>query len=135
MHCPQRVSVCGSTRQNPRQTAKFTARQDAGIRRIHDSGDCTIREIAGIVTTTQPTIYRSLARTQSAAATVAAPAEPDHSDTDASGDSAVSVAIGADRMSTALRSVRDRWTTVPRPGRGWERVAGWSAQPGAVCPQ
>lgn len=59
---------------------KFTARQDAEVRRMRDSGNYTIREIAGIFTTTRPTIYRSLTRTQPAAAAVEAPAEQHHPD-------------------------------------------------------
>jgi len=52
--------------------ASFTTAQDAEIRRMHDSGDYTIREIAGIFASSRPTIYRSLARTQPTATTPAA---------------------------------------------------------------
>lgn len=42
---------------------KFTKRQDREVRRMHDSGDYTIVEIAELFNTTRPTIYRSLERT------------------------------------------------------------------------
>lgn len=46
----------------------FTRRQDAEVRRMRDSGDYTISEIAELFSTTRPTIYRSLARTSPDAA-------------------------------------------------------------------
>ena len=42
---------------------KFSSNQDREVRRMHDSGDYTIGEIAELFSTTRPTIYRSLART------------------------------------------------------------------------
>lgn len=48
---------------------KFSGRQDNEVRRMRDSGDYTIGEIAELFNTTRPTIYRSLARTKPDAST------------------------------------------------------------------
>ena len=42
----------------------FSPAQDREVRRMHDSGDYRIGEIAEIFSVTRPTIYRSLARTR-----------------------------------------------------------------------
>lgn len=42
---------------------KLNSKQDAEVRRMHDSGNYAIGEIAEIFVTSRPTIYRSLART------------------------------------------------------------------------
>lgn len=42
----------------------FSPVQDREVRRMHDSGDYRIGEIAEIFSVTRPTIYRSLARTR-----------------------------------------------------------------------
>ena len=49
----------------------FSKRQDTEVRRMRNSGDYTIGEIAELFSTTRPTIYRSLARTDPLAATPA----------------------------------------------------------------
>ena len=49
------------------------AAQDREIRRMHDSGDYSIAEIAGLFSVSRPTVYRSLERTTSLPPLPAAP--------------------------------------------------------------
>jgi len=67
--------ICQRTREGmaiARQNGKLRGKQptlrpaqDRGIRRMHDSGDYSIAEIAGLFSVSRPTVYRSLERTTS----------------------------------------------------------------------
>ena len=55
------AKAAGKLRGKP---PKLSAAQDRHIRKMHDSGDYTIGEIAEVFKVTRPTIYRSLGRTR-----------------------------------------------------------------------
>ena len=65
--------VPGQTRGKPPSLAPA---QDREIRRIHDSGDYPIAEIAGIFKVSRPTMYRALQRTTPGSATLPADTRP-----------------------------------------------------------
>ena len=53
-------------RQNGRLRGKqpvLKSAQDREIRRMHDSGDCNVAEIAALFSVSRPAVYRSLERT------------------------------------------------------------------------
>lgn len=55
------AKAAGKLRGKP---PKLSPAQDRHIRKMHDSGDYTIGEIAEVFTVTRPTIYSSLERTR-----------------------------------------------------------------------
>ena len=64
------MNLCPYNAQGPKgklrgKPPKLTQKQQTELRRMHNTGDYSISDLAEVFSVSRPTVYRTLARTQS----------------------------------------------------------------------
>ena len=60
------MAVARARGKLPGKTPKLSGRQARGLRRMHDTGEYSINDLAELYLIPRPTVYRTLARTAAA---------------------------------------------------------------------